>query len=219
MIYDATKVAFIDTETTGLDPDLDRIWKIAVIVFTRAAGWQEHCWQVELPIRYVGFNGDKNTIGGFSPTGWASDWVKTNTALLAEYDHDSALTEDQTARRLIQLTEGRHLIGAVPSFDDRRLHNLLRRVAPIRWATSTPWHYRTIDAETLMLGWIARGQFLGLDTVYDLPMPWDPRELSRQLGIDPDEFGPAHDALNDARWARACWEAVMGRASWGDDDA
>ena len=201
MSYDATQVAFIDTETTGLDPDWDRIWQVAVIVFTEDAGWQEHCWQVELPVRYVGMNGDVNTAGGYSPTAWASDWVKANTALLAKYDHDSALTEDATAERLIALTSGRHIIGAVPAFDDRRLHHLLRRVDPRRWATSTPWHYHTLDVETLIVGHLAPDM---------PPLPWSSRDLSRAVGVDPDLFGQAHDALNDARWAKACWEAVVG---------
>ena len=37
MTYDPSQVAFIDTETTGLDPEDDYIWEIAVIVDARWA--------------------------------------------------------------------------------------------------------------------------------------------------------------------------------------
>lgn len=44
------------------------------------------------------------------------------------------------------------------------------------------------------------------------PLPWDSRALSLYVGVNPDDFKPAHSALTDARWAKACFEAVMGRA-------
>lgn len=218
MSYDPTTIAFVDTETTGLDPEVDRIWQIAVIVWDSAtAQWSEHTWQQELPLVYVmpGTNtDDPNIVGNASPTAWASDWVKANTRLLADYDHDAALTEDRTEWMLRELLTGKHIVGAVPSFDADRLHRLIRRVDPERWATSTPWHYHLIDVETLMVGF-GRGVSTsgGKGWIGKQPwenLPWSSTDLSRWCEVEPDLFGPAHDALNDARWARACYEAVMG---------
>jgi oligoribonuclease (3'-5' exoribonuclease) len=39
--------------------------------------------------------------------------------------------------------------------------------------------------------------------------PWDSGELSRAVGVDPDDFD-RHTALGDARWAKAIYQAVMG---------
>jgi hypothetical protein len=78
------------------------------------------------------------------------------------------------------------------------------------------WHYHLIDVEALAAGWIAAqsgpvpiliaGANVGL--VSGRP-PWRSEELSRAVGVDPDDFD-RHTALGDARWAKAIYEAVMG---------
>ena len=40
-------------------------------------------------------------------------------------------------------------------------------------------------------------------------LPWDSDEISRVVGVDPDDFD-RHTALGDARWARAIYDAITG---------
>ena len=44
MSYDQSQVAFIDTETGGLDPEDHPVWEIAVIV-----DGEEYVWQQKIP--------------------------------------------------------------------------------------------------------------------------------------------------------------------------
>lgn len=43
-------VAFVDTETTGLDPERNPIWEIAVII-PDGPDHGEHVWQQRLPLQ------------------------------------------------------------------------------------------------------------------------------------------------------------------------
>lgn len=124
------------------------------------------------------------------------------------------------AAEFCQLTRPRngqkvHLAGAVVSFDEERLWNLLKDNA-----ACPEWAYHLVDVEALTAGWIgAQGfhphrAFAGRNgELVDIKgghPPWDSKALSRAVGVDPDLFR-AHEALEDARWARAMYEAVLGR--------
>lgn len=172
-------VVFVDTETTGLDPDTERIFELAIITADgteyefhlepeEGVLWKMHPKALEVN-RY--FERTKN---------WA--WVKDVPHVL---DHD--------VRRLL---EGKHIVGAVPDFDARHLTATYKRngLEPPRW------HYHLIDVETLVVGFLsAKGVSLSL--------PWDSDELSEAIGIKPDTS--RHEALYDAQWAKSQWEAVM----------
>jgi hypothetical protein len=71
------------------------------------------------------------------------------------------------------------------------------------------WHYHLIDVEALAVGYLAgRGS---ADLFHPSALPWKSDDLSAALGItvrDEDR----HTALGDAKWARAIYDAVMGRA-------
>ena len=90
-----------------------------------------------------------------------------------------------------ELTMGHHLAGAVISFDEERLRLLLRANGECPM-----WHYHLVDVEALAAG------------LCHMPPPWDSDELSRAVGVSPDNF-TRHSALGDARWAKAIYEAVM----------
>ena len=49
-------VAFVDTETTGLDPERNPIWEIAVII-PDGPDQGEHVWQQQLPLNSPSTNG------------------------------------------------------------------------------------------------------------------------------------------------------------------
>jgi hypothetical protein len=120
------------------------------------------------------------------------------------------------------MTHGLHLAGAVVSFDAERLWKLLRANGECPM-----WHYHLIEVEALAAGWVA-AQCIGqandgksrgtipvsvdgkiIDNINGRP-PWKSDSLSRAVGVEPDDFD-RHTALGDARWAKAIYEAVMGK--------
>ena len=207
MSYDQTKVAFVDIETTGLDPELDYVWEVAVIV-----DGVEHVWQQRLP----GTDGEP-ARGGAHWSTFVSDWVLENTRIVDAYDHAAALDPVESIDRFCNLVDGRHLVGACPWFDSERLHRLiLAHIVPIE--RLHPWHYHLIDVENLAVGYI-HGVNAGVDGtggtggIGGMPvpgLPWKSVDLSRALGVDPADFEPKHSALADARWAKALYERMMG---------
>ena len=104
-----------------------------------------------------------------------------------------------------------HVVGAVPNFDTERIGCLFRA-----HQTDVPWHHHLIDVETLAVGYLM-GQDeilagIGGDDAPDAPFPgppWDSDDLSRAVGVDPDEFA-RHTAMGDCRWALALYDTVMG---------
>jgi hypothetical protein len=180
-------VAFIDTETTGLHPVLNPVWEIAVIVDD-----VEHNWQVRLPRDLP--------IGDGLDVPHMTEWVLENTRWCDVYDDATALHPQVSARKFADLVDGRHLVGAVPSFDEERLRAMHAKYVSGQ-ATSFPWHYHLIDVEAMAVGYLAAR---GVAT----PLPWKSHDLSAALGVVmPVE--DEHTALGDARWAKALYEAMV----------
>ena len=97
----------------------------------------------------------------------------------------------EIASQVALLTAGKHLVGAVPSFDAAFLSAFL-----IASGQREAWHYHLIDVETLIAGRLR------------LEPPFDSDALSRAVGVEPTDFA-RHTALGDARWAKTLYEAVM----------
>lgn len=193
-------IAFIDTETTGLDPERDHIWEIAVIV----AG-DERVWQQRIPDAQGHFSG---------PPDWdvVDDWVVENTGIRDRYNHGAALHPESSIALLSQLVVNRHLVGACPWFDSERLHRVLLDVdarSGGQYQRGLPWHYHLIDIEALAVGYLlGKGSQMASPQDWYTPLPWKSDELSLRVGVDPADFKPKHSALADARWAKAVYEAV-----------
>ena len=190
------QVAFIDTETTGLDPHLCPVWEVAVIVDD-----VEHLWQVRVPT--LTFRGK----GLPAPTQPYLDAFADDVCHFTErYDRETALTPLDSVERFASLVDGRHLVGAVVSFDEERLRALHRQYLPA--VDFYPWHYHLIDVEALAVGYLSCGSKEYHDV--EAPgLPWHSDDLSRALGIDPPSDADRHTALADARWAKAIYEAVV----------
>lgn len=207
MTYDQTKVAFVDTETTGLDPETDHVWEIAVIV-----DGEEHVWQQQLPgLDFPDFGPDWSVV---------SDWVLENTRIKQDYNHIAAYDPSVSIDMFVNLVRGRHIVGACPWFDSERLHRVSLAHNESR---DLPWHYHLIDVENLAIGYLTglrEGMILEgypqdvADRDAPVPgLPWSSTELSLALDVDPAQFEPKHSALADARWAKALYEAIMGDPS------
>jgi hypothetical protein len=180
-------VAFVDTETIGLDPDVHPIWEVAVI----DPYGVDRTWQIQVTARELSLAHPKALeIGRFEER-----YDKTLKAQPAE-------EVAWEIWNLLSAYDRVHLAGAVVSFDEERLRRLFWQ-----WNLGIPWHYHLVDIETLAAGYCA-----ALDAeqsrMPSLAPPWDSEDLSRAVGVEPDSY-ERHTALGDAKWAKAVYEAVM----------
>lgn len=207
-------VAFVDTETTGLHPEIHEIWECALII-----GEVEWVWQ--LPVDLGRADPKALEIGHFHERRaqkWSSQ-LKRDDGVGVVSSRGGLTPLDQFATEFARITRGLHLVGAVVSFDAERLGRLLRAQGQL-----PEWHYHLIDVEALGVGYLsAMIASARRDTQWessDVPRwhdeaaaviapPWKSDDLSRALGVVPGQFDK-HTALGDARWARAMYEAVMG---------
>lgn len=194
----AVPLLFLDCETTGLHPTLHTVWEIGAIT----------AWHITGPEvdDYLAVNDTVELVVDLDPGALArQDPVAANlTRFDDRYHAATRVTEGAAARALLDAldrlaldcpTAGSrlwpvHLVGAVPSFDDRRVGDLLERCGHTR-----PWHYHLIDVEALAAGCLA------------VPPPWKSEELCKLIGLAPTR-DTAHEALSDARWALEVYASV-----------
>lgn len=186
-------VVFIDTETTGLDPNLRLPWEIAMIRVDDDGRSEEHFY-VDVPMERA------------DPFALRVGHFYDRHPKYAEAGADARLVSTAEAAILVETwTRGATLVGAVPSFDVWTLDPLLRahHLLPA-------WHYQPVDVETLAVGYLlgCRTRENRGDRVRGLPaLPWDSEVLSRLIDVEPDLYD-RHTALGDARWTEAMWEAM-----------
>src|SRR6266496_2958663 len=121
-----TQLVFIDTETSGLDPERHEVWEIGCIVrgSTDESSNGEWLWQLKPDLAAadptglrVGRYYEREQLWrwGSSAIILASPWwnaEKRSVRYPAE-----ATSRSEVAERLAKLLGGAHLVGAVPSFD------------------------------------------------------------------------------------------------------
>lgn len=191
-----TDVVFVDTETTGLDPDRHEIWEVACIY------WGKTYRRSDKPSeRGIGFDTEEEHWGWLEKTwyldvdlGQADSYALKLTSYHDRIKGRSISKPEYFARDFAALTRGKHLCGAVVSFDEERLRKLLRA-----HGACPEWHYHLIDVEALAVGYCAAKGI-------PFALPWDSDDLSRAVGVEPETH--THEALADALWAKRIWEAV-----------
>ena len=191
---DPSKLCFVDTETTGLDPDLHQIWDVGLIVREHGVD-REYQWF--LPVDLGKADPLALKIGQFHqrhPDGYDFDADRKGYPIGSSVagSRPRVTGAKEFCFNFAKLTAGSHLVGAVPSFDEERLRKLLRanKQCP-------EWHYHLVDIEALVAGKVGASP------------PWDSKVLSRSVQVDKAKY-PEHTALGDARWARDVYDAVMG---------
>lgn len=194
-----TRLAFVDTETTGLDPRQHDVWEIAVI--RREDGIEvERLWQIRPNLETA--DPEALDINRYAerfavPDGWDAIEVMDGPPM--------RLTLNEMLFDFQDFIAGCVMVGSNPAFDDAFLKKLL-------WASGRKigWHYRTIDVATLAAGflWSCEPELMGRDT-----KPLSSRWLSRQMGIRPPGKD-GHQAMVDARWARDLYDMVCSSPSY-----
>jgi DNA polymerase III epsilon subunit-like protein len=212
-----TRIAFQDTETTGLAPD-DQIWEFAAIVRVED-GTEATC--------HVFVEHDPAKCAKLPEPFLADHRARFPADCTAPrpYPHPEVASRYDAAKVIaalfpsdVPMRDRPHIVGSNPSFDTERVALLLRR-----FGYEPGWYYHPHDAIDLAVGYLAGmakvldensgGEPRILEQVREwraLTTPlWESEALSRAVGVDPDLFA-RHQALGDCEWAAAIWDAVKG---------
>lgn len=123
-------VVFVDTETTGLDPDRHEMWDLAIVYENGEA------ISLHFPPMLRSAEPMALRIGRYYERTADSEW----------HWHEARTWAPIVARTL----DGVHLVGACPWFDAEFLRRWLDR-----WGEKGTWHYHHIDIEALAVGYLA----------------------------------------------------------------
>lgn len=179
--------AFVDTETTGLNPETHMIWELAVIKRLPDGPDVETVYQIRPDL--VMADEEALEIGRFH------DRFKVppgERAAVIDGDGVQPVDISHLRYQLERMLRGVVLVGSNVASDASFLRVMLR---------DQPWHYRVVNALELAAGsLLARGE--------DVPMPWSSADVSRRIGVEPPGKDDAHTALADARWARDVFDEV-----------
>lgn len=195
------KIAFVDTETTGLNRRLHDMWELAMEVYevTDAGMLGRQVESVHIFTMPVMADADPTALR------MNKFYQRTN-----EPSFEWAADEYAAAAHVAQIlgTDDCHVAGMQVDFDLAFIEKWLRENGE-----QQAWHYHAIELESFMVGAIAAS---GSGTA----LPWKSDNLSKSLGIEPPSKEQRHTAVGDAQWCVRVWESVMGseRADSGPGD-
>ena len=187
-------ITAMDTETLGLQIGAP-IWEFAA-VRREPDGTQS---TEEFFIAHS--DEDRDRFLSSLPPKFQADYLK-------RFDAKTALDQEEACERIVAITDGAHILGAVPSFDTVRIETMLAQHLMV-----PSWHYHLIDIENVVAGYILgsapNGTVGARRRELALP-PHNSNELSRAVGVNPDDYF-RHSAMGDVLWTLAQWDAVVGR--------
>lgn len=193
--------AFVDIETTSLARPFEEqpgeVWEVGLITRKDAGDMRsvprEYRWWLPVNLRHA--DPESLEISGFHnrhPQGNSSTNPTSEVTLLSDFVHEfvGALNMNR------EPDEEVFFIGNVSSFDDERIANLfIGRDFGYYHSTKLPWHYHLVCVENLIAGRLG------------IKPPWNSKDLSEKVYVPVPE--DRHDALVDARWAMAMYDAVF----------
>lgn len=157
---------FLDTETTGLDPELHDVWELA----------------------YAKNGGPINTYILPHSLKTADPRALAMNGYFKRYPLGARADGPMGDIYLKEIVAGNTLVCANPTFD----RMMLRK----RWGLE-PWHYRSIDVESMAL------------VVFDWGRPRGLNDIAAELrSRKHDVPEPDHTAAKDVEVLRACYHAL-----------
>lgn len=180
------KLIFLDTETTGLDPEMHEVWEVGAIVreyddYGTSIDDEELHWFLPL-FNFQYADPFALDIGKF--------WDRYRWPDPQAYS-DTYMSE--WCRMFMQLTKGAYIVGAVPNFDIERLDRLCKRYGYRLFN-----HYHLVDVEAMCAGYLREAP------------PWKSEDIFGKLGMDMESReAEKHTALGDARVVRDVYDLVM----------
>jgi oligoribonuclease (3'-5' exoribonuclease) len=179
------KLAIVDTETTGLDPNVHAVWEVCVIT----VDVDGPVWRIKADTRQVRLH-EKDIAVADGKSLAINNFHR-------RYDVGN-IADDATyvAAWVQEATAGRVLVGSNPSFDAAFLTRLL-----LTNGVLPAWHYRTVCVSTMAAGYLSA---LG----HEVPVPWSSGALTDLLGVERPE-DEMHTALGDALWAMGVFKRLI----------
>lgn len=193
------QLAFLDTETLGLDHVSHPIFEVGIVMRDDDAD-TEHRWTFNPGRQLAMADPGALRINHFYDLAVDLPLGITHARYWLEGQEQDSPAVEQALWEIAQLTADRHIVGAIPSFDTERLDTMLRE-----HGLCPAWHHHIIDVEALAVGYLA-GRKRQLDK-FLTPKGWDSRKLGEAVGAP--RGADAHTALADARWARDMYDAIV----------
>lgn len=176
------RLAFLDIETTGLDPYAHEVLEVAYVVRPDDPTLPERTAHFSLSIDVSKASEDALRINRY--------YERMDDLFLI-----SVTREDAAAKLLLDLT-GALVVGNNVAFDLRFLEALLQRQG-FAGNDATPWHYAPLDLKSFVAGRCGMRKPANTKVVAEVsgvPLPQD-----------------AHTALADAQWNKRVYDALLGK--------
>lgn len=166
-----TNLVYLDTETTGLDPELHDIWEVAWAVN------DEPIQSRILPHSLQTANPESLAMNGY--------WDRANWGFEPRWGEDYDV-------ELKTILAGNTIIGANPGFDTAFLRS--------RWGV-TPWHYRMIDVESFAMAVMQWDRPRGLKDISTelIQLGYNVKEPDHSAAGDVFTLRDSYIALKDIR--------------------
>ena len=148
------KLAFLDIETSGLNPSIHEVLEVAYVRVDLDDANSDSETHFSLPIDVMAADQKALQINKYYER--ADELFQIRT------------TPMRAAAKLLVELEGYMIVGANPTFDITFLRSLLDRYA---LGEPPTWHYRCIDLNTLAAGWVGN------------PLPISTQEIAEQWDV------------------------------------